>query len=192
MNEDELKKIWQTDQTAPIVNFGQFQNLLKAWNSKLRRKVVVDIGMQIIATVLTVMLVFFLPKMFILALMMVIICIWYVRELRGLYKLDSGGTNYTGVKNLLETKIQTMKNYFRRTRIVMYIIMPLVIPAAFYGIEMFDKLSANFTDSAYLLIEFFLIFEILVFIATEIYFKILYTPALDELKNLLRQLNTEE
>ena len=192
MNEDELKSLWQTDQTAPKINFGQFQILLKAWNGKLRRKVVVDIWMQIIATVLTVILVFFLPKMFILALMTVIICIWYVRELRGLYKLDSGETNHIGVKKLLETKIQTMKNYFRRTRIVMYIIMPFVIPAAFYGIGIFDKPSANFADSASLIIDFLLIYEIMVFIATEIYFKILYTPALNELKNLLRQLNTEE
>ena len=191
MNEDELKRIWQTDTTVPMINFGQFQNLLKAWNGKLRRKVVVDIWMQITATVLTGILVFLLPKMFVLALMTIILCVWYVRELRGLYKLEYGETNYIGVKTLLETKIQTMKNYFRRTRIVMYIIMPLVIPAAFYGIGMFDKPSANFADLAPLLIKSLLIYEIAVFIATEIYFKILYTPAFDELKNLQRELDTE-
>ena len=191
MNEDELKKIWQTDQTVPMINFGQFQTLMKAWHGKLRRKVVVDVWTQITTTVLTVILVFLLPKMFVLASMTVIICIWYVRELRGLYKLEYGETNYIGVKTLLETKIQTMKNYFRRTRIVMYIIMPLVIPAAFYGVGMFDKPSANFADLASLLVDFLLIFEILVFIRTEIYFKILYTPALNELKNLLRELDTE-
>jgi len=192
MNEKELRKIWQADQTAPTIDFAALHKSLNVWRDKLRRKVRVDIWAQGIAAAITVISVFFYPKMIFLALLCIILGIWYIRQLRGLYKLETSEANEGGLKQSLNMKILTIKNYFRQTRIAMYVFSPLAIPAFFYGLGSLGKPSVSFAEGVYSLIKLLVISEILIIIATEIYFKILYTPALNELKNLLRQLESDE
>ena len=192
MNEEELKNLWQTDQSAPTIDFAGLQKLSDNWHAKLRRKVRIDIWAQSLATALTLVSVYFYPKMIFLGLYALVLCIWYVRELRGLYKPETGETNNFAVKHSLDTKIQTMKNYFRRTRIATYGSVLLILPAAFYGLNIFDDTSIATSDLIFPLIFTLIISEIIIVIVTEIYFKIIYTPALNELKNLLRQLDSDE
>jgi len=192
MNEEELKKLWKADQTAPTIDFAIFQKSLIAWQNKLRRKAGIDIWVQSIITVLVLVSVYFYPKMIFLGLYTVVLCIWYVRELRRLYKPEISEVNDFAVRHSLNAKIQTMKNYFRRTRVVTYLSVLLVLPAAYYGLNIFDNPSITTSDIIRSLIFTLILCEILIVIVTEIYFAILYTPALNELKKLLRQLDANE
>lgn len=191
MNEEELKKIWQADRNAPTIEFAALQKSLTIWHDKLHRKVRIDVWAQGIAAALTLIPVFFYPKMIFLSVFGIVLGAWYIRELRGLYQSENNQADGGGVKQSLNMKILTMKNYFRRTRIAMYVFSPLAIPAFFYGLGSFDKSSMTFAEWTILLIKLGAVFEIIIFIATEIYFKVVYTPALNELENLLRQLESD-
>lgn len=192
MNEEELKKIWQADQIAPTIDFAAIQKISDEWHDKLRRKVRVDIWTQILVTAATLVSIIFYSKIIFLALYALFLCIWYVRELRGLYKSEVGKPNNVAVKHSLNRKLQTMKSYFRRTRIATYGSVPPVMIAAYYGLNLFDDSSISTAQIVRGLIFISIISGILIVIITEIYFLILYKPALNELKNLLRQLDSEE
>jgi len=192
MNEEELKKIWEADQSAPTIDFAMLQKLSTAWHDKLRRKVRVDIWVQSITAGLTLIPVFFYPRMIFAVVLVVVLGIWYVRELRVLYKREGTDTDQIAVKDSLKAKILTMKNYFRRTRFVVYVLCPVIVPAAFYGMGFFDKPGVALTDWAFWMIKILAIYETGVIVGTEIYFKIIYTPALNDLKTLLRQLDSDE
>lgn len=193
MNEEELKNLWQADNAAPTIDFAALQKSLSAWQNKLRRKVKIDIWAQSVTAALTLIPVFFFyPRLIVFSLLIIILGIWYVRELRQLSNLENNETDYVAVKHSLNLKIQTMKNYFRRTRIAMYGFTPITVPAVFYGIGAFDKSSMTFTNLLILIAGCVVIYEILLAIATEIYFKILYVSSFNELKNLLWQLDSDE
>jgi RNA polymerase sigma factor (sigma-70 family) len=196
MNEEELKELWQADRTAPTIDFAAFQKLLMVWQNKLRRKARIDIWAQSIATGLYLIPVFFYPRLIFAYVLVVILAVWYVRELRRLSNLENSEADYAVVRYSLNAKIQTMKSYFRRTRFVMYVLTPLIFHVAGYGMGGYDKPPTEPADWTSLLIKSIIfsttLYEILTFIATEIYFKILYTPALNELKNLVRQLDAHE
>jgi hypothetical protein len=195
MNEEELKKLWKADQTAPTIDFAAFQKSLIVWQNKLRRKAGIDIWAQSIAAGLFLIPVFFYPRLIFAFVLVVILTVWYVRELRRLSNLETSEADYAVVKHSLNAKIQTMKSYFRRTRFVMYVLTPLIFHGAAYGMGIYDKPPTEPADWTSLMIKSIIfsttLYEILTFIATEIYFKILYTPALNELKNLLRQLDSD-
>jgi len=59
MNEEELKNLWQTDHSAPTINFARLQNSLDGWQAKLRRKTRVDIWAQSVTAGLCLIPVFF-------------------------------------------------------------------------------------------------------------------------------------
>lgn len=191
MNEEELKNLWKADPTEPTIDFAAFQKSLDVWHDKLRRKVKIEIVIQGAVTAISLIPAFFLPKMIFASLFVLILGIWYVRELRGLYKEETP-ENQLDIKHSLNAKILTFKKFIRRTRFVMYVFTPLIIPALFYGLNIFNNLLITNIELIRSLFIFFIIYEILTFIATEIYFKILYKPALNELKNLLRQLESDE
>ena len=192
MNEDELKKIWKADQTVPGIDFANLKNISNAWHGKLRRKARIDIWVQSITAALTLIPVFFYPRMIFAFVLVVVLGIWYVRELRMLYKREGTDADQIAVKDSLNAKILTMKNYFRRTRFVVYVLCPVIVPAAFYGLGFFDKPGVAFTDWAFWMIKILAAYEIGVIIGTEIYFRLTYTPTLNELKTLLRQLDSDE
>ena len=205
MNEEELKKLWQSEQTAPTIDFAELQKSLNIWHDKLRRKVKIDIWVQTVTVVLYFVPVFFLPKFIFLALIGLILGIWYIPELRKIYKHEN--VEIGSVKQSLNAKISTMQNYFRRTRIVMYAFSWIMMPAIFYVLYDLNKfLNTNEIWIAFnefskitfnevwiiLLIISLILYEVLIVIVTEIYFKILYKHAFDQLKELLAQLESEE
>lgn len=195
MNEEELKQLWKTDQIAPTIDFAAFQRSLIAWQNKLRRRAGIDIWAQSMLAGLCLIPVFFFPRLIFAFILIVIITVWYVRELRRLSQLENSEADYAVVKHSLDAKIQTMKRYFRRTRFVMYVLTPLIVHAAASGMGVYDKPPTEPADWTSLVIRSIIftttLYEILTVIGTEIYFKILYTPSLNELKNLLRQLDSD-
>ena len=192
MNEENLKNLWQAEGNAPTIDFARVEKLSKDWRKRLRRKVTIEIWVQISATIATIISVFFYPKLIFLSLIAIALCLWYVPELRGLYKTESGEPDHLPAKDFLILKVRIMKNFFRRTRIVTYGVVPLALPVAYYGLNILDNLSITTSGFIRSLIFTLIICQILIVIVTEIYFKILYKPALKELKNLLQQLDSEE
>lgn len=192
MNQEELKKIWKAGDAVPIIDFAGLQELANGWHVKLRKKVRIDIFMQSITAGLTLIPVFFYPKLIFASLSVIGIGIWYVRELNGLSTPENSEAGRIAVKQSLDLKISTMKKFFRRTRIVMYALTPWIFPAALYGLGYFDRISITFAEWAVWFIKTLVIYEIVTIIATEIYFKIIYTPALYELKSLRSQFELDE
>lgn len=78
----------------------------------------------------------------------------------------------------------------------MYLLTPLIFHHAAYGMGYYDKPPTDDPEWTSRLIKSIVfttvLYEILTFAATEIYFKILYAPALNELENLRRQLDSGE
>lgn len=192
MNEEELKTLWLKDQTAPLIDFAGLQKLSDNWHDKLRRKARIDAWVQGITTVVCLVPVFYYPRLIFAAILVLILGVWYVRELNGLYKNGNFEVADATVIQSIRTKIESLKKYFWRTRIAVYVFVPLTLIAAFYGIGAFDTSSVTFGAWAVWLMKLILIAEIAAALFTEIYFKVLYTPALQELKNLLGQLESEE
>ena len=191
MNEQDLKNLWQTEQTAPQIDFARVEKLFNSLENKLRRNVRIEIAVQILTTIATLGSVIFYPKMIFFALSIIALCIWYVPELRGLYKMETQ-SDHLSVKELLNLKVRKLKNFFRRTRLVTYIFTPWAFILAYYGLGVLD--DPKITASALLkyLMIVIPILEISVIIATEIYFKILYKPTLKKVENLLDELKFGE
>lgn len=191
MNEEELKNLWQTDRQTPTIDFARMKNLSNDWQVRLRRKARVDAWMQSAAAIIFLLPVFYNPKMIFASVPVLLLGVWYVRELRRLYRMEIGETDEFAVKQFLEAKIETLKNYFRRTRIVIYTLTPLILISAYYAYGRLDQSSATFPGWISL-VKTLITSETAVVVCLEIYFRILYAPALNELKNLLRQLDFKE
>lgn len=192
MNEDRLKQIWQADKTAPVIDFAVFQKSLGAWQNKLQRKVKIDMWAQGLTAILSLSVIYFYPKMIVASLLLIALGIWYLRELRRLGSLENDGIDFMAVREALNLKIESMKTYFRRTRIAMYIFTPILLLAALYGTGVFNKSLMTPANLTIFIAKCLAAYEIAMIILTEIYFRILYTPAYRELTNLLRQLKVEE
>lgn len=83
--------------------------------------------------------VFFYPRLIFAAVLGFILGVWYVRELNGLYKDGKFQVESIAVSQSIKAKIETLKRYFWRTRIAVYVFMPLTLIAAYYGIGTFDN-----------------------------------------------------
>ncbi len=192
MNEDELKQLWRADRSSPTIDFAGLQKLSDDWHNKLRRKARIYAWAQGITAVACLVPVFFYPKLIFAAVLVFILGVWYVRELRGLYNYGKFEIGSIAVRQTIKAKIKDLKSYFWRTRIAVYAFTPLTLIAAYYGIGTFDKPSVTFINWVIWLSKILIIAEIAVIICTEIYFKLLYKPALNDLKKMLRQLDTNE
>lgn len=189
MNEEELKELWKGGEGAPTIDLMLLRDSSNIWRDKLRRKTRIDIWAQSITTALTLVPVLFYPRMIIASLMVVILGIWYVRELRMLSQPKGTDADDISVRDLLNAKILALQSYFRRTRFVVYVLCLPIVPAAFYGAGFFDQSGVALADWAFWLLKILAIYELGVVIGTEIYFKITYTPVLNELRSLSRQLD---
>lgn len=192
MNEQELKNLWRTAETAtPAIDFTRVEKLANDWNKRLRRKVKTDITLQIAATIAGIVACIFYPKLILFGLLIIPVCIWYVRELHGLYRTDAA-TEIFPVSKFLELKIKTFESFFRRTRFVVYVVNLLIIHAFCYSFGFYNGLpnDPDYTSiliKSIIFITFF--YESSMLIANELYFKFVYKPAYHELKELRDQLN---
>lgn len=192
MNETELRRMWQDDRTVPEIDFGSFMKHVDAWRNKLQKKAMLDTWIQVGAAGILVGMAFYNPKLIALSAFCVAVVIWYVRELHKFYNADNTEMISADLKQSLNLKIAMMKGYFLRTRILMYAVMPLSVPAIFYAFGSFDPPSIKVWYWTFTLFKSLVIFEIITIVATEIGFVLTYRPALTELKELLKELDSNQ
>ena len=190
MNEEELKEIWKTDQTAPTIDFARFEEILSAWQDKLRRKIKIDIAVEFISVGVVLLIVLFYPKLFFIFWFALILAVWYIWEILKFYQLEKRYEDYNNVKQFLNERFLAMKSFIWRARIVLYFFPLPTIPAAFYAFGYFSDPSSIDRDLIISLISTLAIGEIVAIILTEIYFRIFYHSAISELKDLLRELDS--
>jgi hypothetical protein len=188
MNEEELKKLWQTAKSAPTIDFDRVEKTSNDIQKRLRRTVKIEIWVQIAVTVAAIIPVFFYPKMIFVALVTIALCIWYVPELRKLYQSENIESARLSVKDSLRLKIQTMKNFFRRTRFVTYIFAPFAYPLTQFGLGNYENSTKSVAVIVATTVITLIITEIVIIFLTEKYFKIVYKPVLEEWENLLYEL----
>ncbi len=192
MNENELKQLWQDEQTAPKIDFAVLIKHLDKWRAKLRKKAMIDTWIQVAGAGILVGLALYNAKLIALSVFCVAIVIWYVRDLRAFYNVDDTELNSTDLKRSLNLKKAKMTGYFLRTRILMYAVMPLSVPLIFYAFGSFDPPSIKVWHWTFSLVESLIGFEIISIVATEIGFALTYGPALKELKELLKELDSNQ
>ncbi len=189
MNEDELKNLWQTDETTPRIDVELLQKNSDVWYGKLRRKARIDVWAQGITTAISFIPVLFFPRLIIASILALILGIWYVRELRGLYKNGGLDIQSKAVSESITEKINYLSRFFWRTRIALYIFMPLTLIATYFGLDFSFAPSIPFESRVIRLTAILFFAEVLVVILCEIYFIILYKPALKQLKKISKQMD---
>lgn len=186
MNEDELKEIWNDGGASPAIDFPRLQNLSDNADKKLRRNAKYDVLTQGSVLVLTCTSIYFYPKLVIALILLLSLGVWYIRELR---KLSLGAglhISSSSVRERIKERIAQMNSYFWRTRIACTVFIPLISFATLYGMGMYDSWQ-KFIDRSGEFAKFIIIAEIGVIVINEIYFRILYTPALKQLENILSE-----
>jgi CDP-diglyceride synthetase len=191
MNEEELKDIWNADQSGPAISYAVLQTSLQHWNDGTRRKVQIETWVQIATVVLNFIPAIFYPKWIVFALGVAALGIWYIPELRRFSKPEMGELS-GDVRQMLDLKILTMRRYFRHTRIALYAFAPMLVPAALYGIGYFDDNENSLTARVLWTVLLTLICEAAIVALNEIFFLVVYKPALKELENLSKQLKPDE
>jgi hypothetical protein len=191
MNEDDLKALWQNDKHSVTINSAELKTLADRLQIKLRRNARIDVWVQAITTAACFIPVFFYPRLIFAAILAMILGIWYVRKIRVLY--NDGHflePDRATVSESISAEIKNLKSFFWQTRIAVYIFVPLMLTATYYGIGAFDNPAVSFERRAVSLTKLIMIAEISSVICCEIYFWIAYKPAVKKLKGILRQMNS--
>lgn len=192
MNDEELKKIWQTEADAPTVDVTRLSKLSADWERKWSRKARIDAWVQGITTAACLIPVFIYPRLIFAALVVVILGVWYVRDLRRLYKSWSLDPVSVSVSESTSAKIEYLNRFLWRTRIVVYLAVPATLLLTYYGLGFFEDsgiMSERWIKRLAIILP---IAEILTVFFCEIYFLVLYRPALKELRDISQQLGAGE
>ncbi len=193
MNEEDLKTIWQNDKLSTPISSAELKALADQLQKKLRGNARIDAWVQGITTAACFIPVFFYPRLIFAAILALFLGIWYVRKIRGLYKdghfLEPDRVT---VSESINAEIENLKGFFWSTRIAVYIFVPLMLTATYYGIGSFDNPAVSFERRAVSLTKLIIIAEISSVICCEIYFWIAYKPAFKTLKEILWQMDSVE
>lgn len=187
MNEDELKNIWRQEEKIPLKNIdmewiGQ-QTLLS--KNELQRKLKWDVTMNVLSYVIFVPFAFYDPKVLFLIPFAAAVWIWYLWEIRRLYKYEAVFQNVENVKSFLTGKEKLLSGYLTRSRYIAYIGAPITWTSVFaMGFSFGGILDSNLS-----LLIFLIFNELIVAAMIEYYIRKIYAPVLDELRDLLRQLD---
>ncbi len=195
MNDEELKelkKLWKTESKMPTVDIDGLKKLSDDGYRKLRRKARIDSWVQGLTAVACLIPVFFYPRLIFAAFLALILGVWYIRELRGLYKGWRFNIASVSVRESTKARLEYLKRFFWRTRVAVYIFAPLTLTATFFGLGYFENPGVTPDRWIIWLAKNILITEVLTVIFCEIYFAFLYKPALKELREISRQLDSTE
>ena len=124
-----------------------------------------DSWIQVGAAGILVGLTLYNAKMVALSVFCIGVVIWYVRDLRKFYDWDYTESNSGDLRQSLNLKIAKLKGYFRRTRILMYAVMPLSVPAIFYAFGSFDPPAIKVWYWTFSLVQSLVMFEIISVVA---------------------------
>ena len=186
MNEQELKEIWKSGEPSDLqnVDFEKIRKNIKTWQDKLRRKIKTDIFLNLLTYILLLPFFYFMPKLVYLTPVMAIIWAWYLWELLRIYKLETKSFGVENTKLHLEKKKNYLKNYIFRTRLILYVSTPFIILLSLW---IFISSKAVVENPAVIAVGIILV-EILVAVICEIYVRLVYSPSVKKLEDLLLQL----
>lgn len=189
MNEQELKEIWKTtdSQDLPEIDFEAVKKNIAGWHDKLRRKIKIDILINVLFYIAVIPAFIAYPKILYFAPLIIIIWIWYLWELLRIYKHETASADGENTKEFLKKKTRLLTGYIWQTRVIAYSITPFLVIAALLVNTTFKKLLEN-AAGIFLLI---LVFEILVLAIVEIYIRIIYFPSIKKSRELIKQLESE-
>jgi hypothetical protein len=78
--------------------------------------------------------VFFYPRLIFAVVLVVILGVWYVRDLRRLYEGWVLNPESASIRESMKRKMEFLQRFLWRTRIVVYIAVPLTLLLTYYGV----------------------------------------------------------
>jgi hypothetical protein len=186
MNEEELKAIWKNNENLSLDDF-DFQAIKqKALQSQhsLRRKMRWELVFGIVLYVLIVPVCFAVPRILLLVPIMIASWVWYLWEIRRIYRLESDIQDFANFKEFLIRKRRFLRGYIKRIRIA-YFGVPFVFSTFFIVLGSFEEAFNKFAT----FISILVFCQVLTMFLIEINLWLVYRSPLDETEDLLRQLD---
>jgi hypothetical protein len=187
MNEDELKAIWKKNEDLSLnnVDFEAIKHLCLKSQKKIRRRIKWEVFFAVLLYVFFIPLVYFvIPNLFFLTPFYVGVWIWYLWEIKRIYKLESNFQDSDSFKESLQKKQKVLRGYIKRSR-YQYFAIPLLFAATFIISVSFEEIFINPFGFLVALISA----QILSMFIVELSFWFTYFAPLDETEDLLRQLD---
>lgn len=191
MNEQELKNLWQTEQSAPTIDFARLQKILDGWQAHLRRRVTIDIVSQIGSVSVVLFMVWRYPKLFFVFIATVALAVWYIYSTLAFYRLEKEMATEKNVRNLLGKKLSELRRHILLSRIIFYAAPIVLVPVSYYVYDVKFNGALIIGTGAGAMISALILCEIVSIILTEVCLRIFYSAAVRELENLIDQLNSE-
>lgn len=203
MNEQELKQLWKQTETSdfPIINFEQIQKSIVSWHGKLRRKIELDFLLGILMLVIYLAFTFPVPYALYFLPFIIVIYFWYYRKLWLIYKSETQAQDIVNSREYFEEKVAKLSGFIRQNRILTFVSVPLLVFVSYYIGLSGNPRTAEFMNFEYLSTHPDLLYKPLIFcavltvaaiIGVEILLRIFYLPSLDRVRELLKQLESEE
>lgn len=190
MNENELKELWKSEESKslPIINFEKVQKNIASWQNKLHQKIKFDVIISGAFYLILIPLCFVLPKLAYFMPIILLIALWGYWKMWGIYQLETKTDDYKTIKEFLTKKNGMLSNYIRRTRQIVYLTMPLFVIATILVQVTFNEFLEMWVRVIFLVI----FLEIFAIIFSEVYFRIMYIPAIRKSQELIEQLESEK
>ncbi len=189
MNEQELKQLWKQTETAdlPTINFEAVQKNVIGWQNKLRRKIKIDFFFTVLINVIAIPIYISIPEIIYFIPLIAFIWIWYLLQMRRLYKSQTTPDDNKDTKEFFKNKTSLMSKYIRQTRIITYPATPLIYFSIWIIFGSFQQIYEHLIQIIFVTVAL----EIFVVAYCEIYFAIMYYPSIREARELIKQLESE-
>ncbi len=203
MNEQELKEIWKSVDTEdlPTVNFEHVQKNMIGWHGKLRRKIELDFLLGVLILVIYLGLAIPFPYALYLLPFIVVTYLWYYRKLWLIYQSETQVQDIINTRKYFEDKATKLNGFIRENRILALFFLPPFVLVSYYVSLSGNPRTTKYMEYEYLSAHPDLIYTSLIFcailtvgaiIGVEILLRIFYLPSLDRVKELIKQLDSEE
>lgn len=186
MNEEELKVIWKKNENLSLgnIDFEVIKQKSLESQNKLRKRIKREVIANVIVYILMLPIFYFYPKILLLTPALVAVWVWYLWELKRIYRIENKVYDFANLKESLQTKKNILMGYFLRTRLIMWVGSPPLFVCSYYAFDIEEEILLNLSFLSTLLIT-----ELVVIIAIELYFRLIYRPYLDGIEDLLQQLD---
>ena len=189
MNEQKLKEIWKSAdaEDLPAINFEVVQKNVIGWQNKLRRKIKIGLFFTVLINVIAIPLYISIPEIIYFVPLIAFIWIWYLLQMRQLYKSQTTPDDYKDTREFFNVKTSLMSKYIRQTRIITYPATPIIYFSIWIIFGSFQQIHEHLIQIIFVTV----VLEIFVVAYCEIYFAIMYYPSIREARDLIKQLESE-